>query len=242
MLPSQVTRVHELCPQGHWKAFTQQTGPGLSNFGSHVLRTASGSGLQLPVSALRVHGSKPFKIRSPYFLDLQRLFQRKLLHLGLYISLFLIGFCKPMTWWGSRIGYRLPDAQVIKSFALGWRNLLHRQPARATSTKGSKKRGWVAINIQSTWNLGNLRRYDRLRLDNDWGCYLLNDYEKKSYNTPKWDITWGHDMTIRGFLTLKLIHPNLLSEKWLYSFRYGAHWWHPVVTCGWMSRVSKRCT
>ena len=95
-LPSQVTRVHELCPQGHWKAFTQQTGPGLSNFGSHVLRTASGSGLQLPVSALRVHGSKPFKIRSPYFLDLQRLFQRKLLHLGLYISLFLIGFCKPM--------------------------------------------------------------------------------------------------------------------------------------------------
>ena len=47
-------------------------------------------------SALRVHGSKPFKIRSPYFLDLQRLFQRKLLHLGLYISLFLIGFCKPM--------------------------------------------------------------------------------------------------------------------------------------------------
>ena len=42
-------------------------------------------------------------------------------------------------WWGSRIGYRLPDAQVIKSLALGWRNLLHRQPARATSTRGSKK-------------------------------------------------------------------------------------------------------
>ena len=42
-------------------------------------------------------------------------------------------------WWGSRIGYRLPDAQVIKSLALVWRNLLHRQPARATSTRGSKK-------------------------------------------------------------------------------------------------------
>ena len=45
MLLSQVTRVHELCPQGHSKAFTQRTGPGLSNFGSHVLRIASGSGL-----------------------------------------------------------------------------------------------------------------------------------------------------------------------------------------------------
>ncbi len=38
--------------------------------------------------------------------------------------------------------------------------------------------GLVAINIQSTGNLRKLRRYDSLRLDDDWSWYLISDYEK----------------------------------------------------------------
>ena len=76
--------------------------------------------------------------------------------LSISISLYSSSdFASP--WWGSRIGYRLPDAQVIMSLALGWRNLLHWQPAQGRATSTS----WSSTKTHNRWPGYGSQAYDQ---------------------------------------------------------------------------------